>query len=410
MPERQRGAASEQSGTREVSADEAALAKAMVAVLRAGPDAAEMYDAFYELDALPAEVVRAELGTWIQPLPDVDALDPAARSALGLPPRALRLRVVSRAKDADIFDLGEVAEEQVRLAGVSWDGVDRPAEERLDGELEGNFAGTLERIVLIDEDAAEPAPMFDVVLFAEDSGILFAAGTTQSVGLIAYGKVELRDKRARVAIEAAVNAYRQNPDAALRPLPEKPVTAPTERVKSAATTTEAPPRPVASAPTPAAAASPEPSAAATPDSLAIPRPKAKKRAIQTAPEKSAPKKAAPKKSAAKDDAKAKPAATKKAAPKTTPSAKKSSTKKSPSTKKPSAKTSRKKASTKTPSTKKPSPKKPSPKKPSTKSSSPKKPSPKKPSAKPARATKKKPAKKKSATKKSPAKKKPARRR
>ena len=109
-------------------------------------------------------------------------------------------------KDADILDLGAVAEEQLRLAGNSWDGADLAPEERLDGELEGSFAGTLERRVLADADAPGDTPLFDVLLFAEDSGVVFAAGSANVVALIAYGKVEMRDRRTRAAIEEAIAA------------------------------------------------------------------------------------------------------------------------------------------------------------------------------------------------------------
>ena len=105
-----------------------------------------------------------------------------------------------------MLDLGPVAEEQLRLAGKSWDDADLAPEERLDGELEGSFAGTLERRVLADADAPGDAPLFDVLLFAEDSGVVFAAGTTKVVALIAYRRVEMRDRRTRVAIEEAIAA------------------------------------------------------------------------------------------------------------------------------------------------------------------------------------------------------------
>jgi hypothetical protein len=161
-------------------------ATSILASLQAGdPTSAAVYDAFWELDAMPAEEVRAALGV---ALPEY------------------RLRTVSIAKDADVLDLGPVAEEQLRLAGKSWDGVDLAPEERLDGELEGSFAGTLERRVLADTDAPGDSPLFDVLSFAGDSGVVFEAGTTNVVALIAYHKVEMRDRRTREAIESALAA------------------------------------------------------------------------------------------------------------------------------------------------------------------------------------------------------------
>ena len=178
-------------------------ASELVASLRAG-DITDVFETFAQLDALPVEEVSDAFTAWRGPLPDPDQLDPATRRALHLPLRPLRLRVLSVANDADILDLGEVAEAQLRFAGKSWDGRDLPAEERLDGEIEGSFAGTVERRVLGDADAPGDVALFDVLLFAEDSGVVFAAGTTSVVALIAYGTVEMRDRRTRVALEAAL--------------------------------------------------------------------------------------------------------------------------------------------------------------------------------------------------------------
>ncbi|HVH46648.1 MAG TPA: hypothetical protein VM925_30110 [Labilithrix sp.] len=164
----------------------------------------EVFAAFEELDQLPSEVVRDALATSTGPAPDPEQLDDATRRAHGFPPRPLRLRTLAVVNDADIFDLGSVAEEQLRLAGKAWDGADLSAEERLDGESEGSFAGTLAHRVLADADAAGVVPLFDVLLYAEDAGSIFRAGTTDLVGAIAYGIVEMKDKRARVAIQEAL--------------------------------------------------------------------------------------------------------------------------------------------------------------------------------------------------------------
>lgn len=201
---------------------EATRAKEIIASLQMGePGSAEVFDAFWKLDELSVEVVRDAVASWMGPLSSLDQLDPATRLALKLPPRALRLRTLSVVRDADILDLGPVAEDQLRLAGKSWDGVDLAPEERLDGEVEGSFAGTLERRVLADAEAHGAIPLFDVLLFAGDAGVVFAAGTTQKVALMAYGKVELRDPRTRVAIEEALAL----PDAfPSEDIPPQPVT------------------------------------------------------------------------------------------------------------------------------------------------------------------------------------------
>lgn len=182
-------------------------AREIVAALSTGePSSDEVFTAFAELDALPPAIVREVLGGWVGSAPVPEGLDDALR-AHGLPPTPLRLRRVAAVKDADILDLGEIAEEQLRLAGKSWDGLDLAAEERLDGELEGSFAGTLEHHVFAAADApaggagAGAGALYDVLLYAGDAGAVFRAGTTELVGLIADGRVEMADRRARAAIQ-----------------------------------------------------------------------------------------------------------------------------------------------------------------------------------------------------------------
>lgn len=153
--------------TKRAPKTKASRAKAIVASLQEGdPSSAEVFDAFWQLDELPVDVVRDAVASWMGPLPDLDRLDVATRLALELPLRPLRLKTLSVDRDADILDLGPVAEEQLRLAGRSWDGADLTPEERLDGELEGSFAGTLERRVLAGAEASVAVPLFDVLLFA----------------------------------------------------------------------------------------------------------------------------------------------------------------------------------------------------------------------------------------------------
>ena len=79
------------------------------------------------------------------------------------------------------------------------------AEERLDGESTGSFAGTLEHRILAEAGAGRTAdvPCFDVLLYADEAGSIFRA-TTDLVGAIAYGIVEMKDRRARVAIQEAL--------------------------------------------------------------------------------------------------------------------------------------------------------------------------------------------------------------
>lgn len=175
-------------------------ASAVVAALGNEPSAEKVFEAFEELDELAPEVVRQELAAWLGPSSDPEALDDATRRAHKMPPRALRLAIVSVTRDADLFDLGDVAEEQLRLTGKAWDGQDLAPEERLDGEIEGSFAGSLEHRVLADASDKAARPLYDLVLHDGGNGIVFHAGTTRVAAMLADGVVETRDARTRAAL------------------------------------------------------------------------------------------------------------------------------------------------------------------------------------------------------------------
>lgn len=192
-------------------ARERTRAKDIVDRLRAAPETSdEVFTAFEELDSLPPDVVREALEPWLGVPPDIELLDDATRLAHGLPSRRPRLVTLEVTRDADVLFLGSVAEAQLRLAGHSWDGVDREPEERLDGEVDGSFAGTLERVVLGD-DANEKTPCFDVIRFRGDSGVVFRAGTVQRIGFIADGRVEVADANLRAALTDALAALTERP-------------------------------------------------------------------------------------------------------------------------------------------------------------------------------------------------------
>ena len=198
--------------------DPAAVERAskLVASLGHGlASADEVFATFEELDGLPTEVVRDALVALTGEAPSLDRLDNATRIALGMPPKPMVLRPIAIVRDADVLDLGRLAEAQLRIAGETWDGVDRSAEDRLDGESEGSFAGSLERVVLavVPESGKAPdvrRPMFDVFLFEKDAGAIFKSGTTERVGAIAYGVVELSDRLARAGVQAALAWSQEN--------------------------------------------------------------------------------------------------------------------------------------------------------------------------------------------------------
>lgn len=181
---------------------EAERAAELVTFLRGGEaSSSEVHDAFWELDRLPSGVVLDALAPWTGPAPSLDPLDDERRRALGLPQRPLALTVLEVAADADVLMLGDVAEEQLRVAGREWDGQDLDAFERLDGERDDSFAGSLRRVSLAGPGGAA---RFDVVLVADGAGTVFRAGTLEVVGHVAEGAVEVRDTRTREAIAAAL--------------------------------------------------------------------------------------------------------------------------------------------------------------------------------------------------------------
>jgi histone H1/5 len=368
------------SGVPAAHAEEVERARTIVASLDS-LSSEEVFAAFEELDGLPPEAVRLALG--VSGLPA--RFDEAIRRAHGFPEPPLVLRTISAVKDADIFDLGSPAEEQVRLAGISWDGRDLAAEERLDEEVDGTFAGTLEHRVLVDAESPSQGPVFDVILYAGDAGAVFRAGTTELVGAITYGTVEMKDRRARVAIQAALAAP------FVEPVPETRVSAvepAAEEVEVEAASAEPAPPPKKAAAKKAAAtkAAAKKAAATKPTAETEKKPAAKKVAAKTPAEKkraaseAPPKKVASKKKATASEAPAKTTTEKKAVAKKV--AAKVPAAKVPAAKKVAAKApAAKKVAAKTPAAKTPAAKTPAAKTPAAKTPAAKKAAAKKPAAK-----------------------------
>lgn len=185
-------------------ATQEARAKEIVAQLSAGTASSEdVFAAFEELDHLPADVVKSALEPWLGPAPDPERLDDTLRRAHRLPLRAPRLRVLSSMRDADILDLGEIPEAQIKLAGKTWDGLELDAFERLDGERGDTWAGSLERRVLGEQG---DKPLYDAILFATGA-VVFRSGTTQVIAVVADNRVESTDKVARPALELALRDH-----------------------------------------------------------------------------------------------------------------------------------------------------------------------------------------------------------
>jgi hypothetical protein len=216
-------------------------AREIVARLRNAEGVDDLFLEFENLDSLPPDDVRAELEPWLGPAPSLDDLDDAMRKRHGLAPRALVLETVAVVEDADVLDLGAIADKQLRIAGKTWDGADLEPEERLDGELEGTFAGTLRHVVLA--DARTKTPMFDVIRFHEDQGLVFRTGTLDVVAFIADGVVESRDRNVAAALTEALAPAKPKPTRRAAPKKEastakKKTTTKTTTKTSAKTTTK----------------------------------------------------------------------------------------------------------------------------------------------------------------------------
>jgi hypothetical protein len=268
-----------------------ARARAIVARLSEGTASSdEVFAAFEELDHLPPDVVRGALEPWTGPAPDLERLDDQVRRAHRLPLRTPRLTVLDSVRDADVLDVGELAEQQVRIAGKTWDGQDLDAFERLDGEREDSFAGALERRVLGEAGKA----LYDVILFGDGAGVFFRAGTTSVLGVIADHRIETTDRPARLALERALGG----PPASVEAVQQEQLALPlAEPAAEAPVAEEPPPEP---APKKKRASVKKKAAAAATASAAAP--KKKKAASAAAPKKTKKKAAAKKKKAASDDA------------------------------------------------------------------------------------------------------------
>jgi hypothetical protein len=282
---------------------EAQRAASIVEALGKSAGGEDVFAAFEQLDALPPEVVRSALTPWTGPAPDPQRLDARTRTAHGFPLAPLEVRTVRIVTPRRLGDLDRVAQEQVRAAGLTWDGQDLHAAARLaeDGS-ESSFAGTLEHRVVSD---VAGKPLFDVVRYRGDSGAIFRAGTTEQIGAIAYGTVETRDRRVRVALQGAL--LTKEVDA----LSAAPLTAAAVERTLDAADDEAPVS--SSAPTARGAKGPATAA----KKAAAKKAAVKKTAVKkTASKKTAAKKAAAKKTAAKKTAVKKTAAKKTAVNKT----------------------------------------------------------------------------------------------
>ena len=162
---------------------------------------AQVFEAFAELDQLPQDEVRAALVPLTGPAPDPETLEDSIRIVHGFPlaPKALHCTVRHRPIKAD--QLALVAREQVVKAGKQWDGVELDVSGRVSDPV---FSEGLEMRTFAD---ARGRSVFDVVLHGGEggeSGTIFASGTSNVVGSVAYGNVEMRDRARRLGLTKAI--------------------------------------------------------------------------------------------------------------------------------------------------------------------------------------------------------------
>jgi hypothetical protein len=137
----------------------------------------------------------------------------ALDAALGSAPKSIKLVVASSRRPKTARDLTKVEREQLRIAGKGYDGLDLPADQRLaepkDPRQESpSFAGSLEIRHIAD---AKGTVLYDMLLYMADAGSIFRAGTTESIGGINQGGVDLLEKQPalRTALQLAADTHTQ---------------------------------------------------------------------------------------------------------------------------------------------------------------------------------------------------------
>jgi hypothetical protein len=185
--------------TRDAATDESTRATALVDQLNQPPPETHPFEIFDALDKLPEGLVRAALVEKLGPARAPEELEDAVRLAHGFdaPPLALLCTQVVKPRRATRMTPTMVR--QLERATSTWDGLELPLAKRLADDA----FQALEHRTIEDEDFT---PQFDVVLFQEDSGAIFRAGAAAVIGTVAYGKVEMTDRREREGLQRALDA------------------------------------------------------------------------------------------------------------------------------------------------------------------------------------------------------------
>lgn len=131
-----------------------------------------------------------------------NATGPQKKVAKTKAPKPVVLMVESVLRPASIDELDAVRTEQLRIAGDLWEGVERPAAERLrTEESESSFGGLCEWRTL-----SHGKRRIDAWLYGGDSGTYFEGGTTEKVAEMVQRSVSVvreEDAELEKALEAA---------------------------------------------------------------------------------------------------------------------------------------------------------------------------------------------------------------
>ncbi|WP_433616433.1 hypothetical protein ACQP2P_14685 [Dactylosporangium sp. CA-139114] len=113
----------------------------------------------------------------------------------------MTMRAVDHRDITDVEQLNALEREQLRIAGVRYDGEDLPVEDRLDpeGDEETSFHGFCGTCRIVDG----PAHRYDVWLYQVDSGTVFRAGTTEAVADVIQAGLECHDPGIAAELEEA---------------------------------------------------------------------------------------------------------------------------------------------------------------------------------------------------------------
>jgi hypothetical protein len=148
----------------------------------------------------------------------IAARHPVVAEVLPVEREPLQLECTAFFKPTSVSELDDVQREQLRLAGQQWDGKDLPAKDRLakDGG-EASFAGLLQYRTFSSPDGNA---RYDAVLFMGDSGAVYEAGTTTSVGTVVHGVVRSSDRELAAALGPIL--YAQAPESERTPPKKQP--------------------------------------------------------------------------------------------------------------------------------------------------------------------------------------------